>query len=139
MTVARAPRALNAAFGEGSSLSTLDPYAAQVAGTVCRRVDDFDRLYESALATLPFDAIWRSARDARKRAACEPYLRVAFPHGLPEAGRVTVRQRATADAAFDRDELWATPTDRGRKPCGTSACPSTARGGARRANCPPPP
>ncbi|GIH08462.1 hypothetical protein Rhe02_65290 [Rhizocola hellebori] len=107
--VSRAPRALHAAFGEGLASRTLDPYAAQVADTFCDRVGSFDELYESALATLPFDAIWLSAQDAGKRAACEPYLRVAFPNGLPESGRVTARQGNFAKAAFGRDELWADP------------------------------
>jgi len=109
MAVSRAPRALNAAFGEDLSSRTLHPCAAQVADTVCRRVDDFERLFDSALATLPFNAIWLTPHDARQRAACEPYLRVAFLSGLPEPGRATGTQRAFANAALDRDELWADP------------------------------
>jgi hypothetical protein len=66
--------------------------------TLTRRVPDFPRLHEQALAALPF---------AFRLSPCPeigPYLRVAFPDGLPTDP--TPEQRGLAGELAARDELW---------------------------------
>jgi phage tail protein X len=78
---------------------------AELIDVVCARVADFERLLDSAIAALHIDAGYG-------RAVCEPYLRVAFPAGLPDPADVSRAQRAFAPAAVDREEIWA-PEHRG--------------------------
>ncbi|MEU7020221.1 hypothetical protein ABZ990_06135 [Streptomyces sp. NPDC046203] len=66
--------------------------------TLTGRVPDFSRLYEPALAALPH---------AFRTAPCPdlgPYLRVAFPSGLPDDP--TPEQQGLARELAARDELW---------------------------------
>jgi len=75
-----------------------EPPRWTLIAVLCRRVPDFSRLYEAALAALPY---------AFRLAPCPdlgPYLEVAFADGRPE--RPTDQQRGLAREMVAREELW---------------------------------
>ncbi|GAA2365624.1 hypothetical protein Cme02nite_31220 [Catellatospora methionotrophica] len=68
--------------------------------TVCERTGDFGRLVHGALSAVGL----RGA--VRPVAEFGPYLRHAFPAGLPVGDVVSTEQERFARALTDRDELW---------------------------------
>ncbi|MDX2707705.1 hypothetical protein PV350_33380 [Streptomyces sp. PA03-6a] len=92
----RSPRA----FDRLSALPRFggEPPRWTLVAVLCARVMDFAALYESAAAAVPLGFRLAPCPDLG------PYLRVAFPEGLPEAP--TAQQSAFARDVAARDDLW---------------------------------
>jgi hypothetical protein len=88
-------------------LPALPNSTAHLAEVLCARVGDFETLLPVALASVPyrkaayFDV---GAEHPAAGALCEPYLRLAFPDGLPSSG--TKSQRLLAGALARHDPAW---------------------------------
>jgi hypothetical protein len=91
------PSALDRAFGDFRLHQLPWPNLA-VAEALCDRVQDFDTLLDSATAAVAYTGVVGDG------VLCEPYLRKAFPQGLPHGG--TDEQRALARAIADHDSAW---------------------------------
>jgi hypothetical protein len=117
---AAAPRVFSRCFGTMHLPQLQGDHVRELITVLCERVRDPDRLIDAALASLHLPAVWeRDADPSVARAAAEPFLRLAFPDGLPAAGAATAAQRSIAAAATSRDELWdhrARPTPHGPTP-----------------------
>lgn len=70
-----------------------------VAEALCDRTDDFAALLDSATAALHHE------RKPDAEVLAEPYLRKAFPHGLPS--NATETQRTFGAAVADHEDPWA--------------------------------
>ncbi|MEU8005515.1 hypothetical protein AB0B66_30530 [Catellatospora sp. NPDC049111] len=68
--------------------------------TVCERVGDFPRLLAAASAAVDLGGALRPA------AEFAPYLRHAFPSGLPTPGTASAQQSRFAALVVRRDDLW---------------------------------
>ncbi|WP_433796605.1 hypothetical protein [Actinoplanes sp. CA-252034] len=83
---------------DGMHLHQMPFHQRAVAEALCSRFDRFDPLVDSAVAAVGYDGIQGPGILA------EPYLRKAFPAGLPIRG--TAAQRALARTVADHDGLW---------------------------------
>lgn len=68
--------------------------------TLCERSGDFRRLLPAAMAAVDLRGVGRPTVEFG------PYLRLAFPAGLPERGTASAAQSYFAHAVADRDDLW---------------------------------
>lgn len=91
------PAALDSAF-DGIPLHQLSWLNHAVAEALCDRFAEFDPLLDSALAAVAYEA------PAGHGVLCEPYLRKAFPRGLPQ--NVTHTQWAFARVVANHDKPW---------------------------------
>ena len=98
LRAARQPTAFNTVFGTMHMPQLGHSHSVALIEALCQRVRDFDLLADGAIAALNIE----------DRRALEPYLRVAFIDGLPEADASTPAQRRFAQTAASRDELWST-------------------------------
>jgi hypothetical protein len=106
VTASRYPHRFEAAFGS-RALPQLIYRLPALVQAVCERVSDFERLLDSAIAAVPVGSCYLpQAEGGVQGALCEPYLRKAFPDGLPTAGTGTAAQRKFADAVAQHEPLW---------------------------------
>ncbi|WP_144124309.1 hypothetical protein [Catellatospora sichuanensis] len=101
--VAVAPRAFDHSFVEPFvprshrlTVPTRELPRRLLIRTVCERVADFGKLLSAAFA----------AAELHRTVEFGPYLRVAFPDGLPAVGEATGDQASFARVIADRDDLW---------------------------------
>jgi len=91
------PAALDSTFG-GMHLHQLPWLNQAVAETLCDRFESLVPLLDSAIAAVAYEA------PGGDGVLSEPYLRKAFPLGLPVDGTNT--QRALARMVADHDRAW---------------------------------
>jgi hypothetical protein len=107
MSASRDPQEFATAF-DTTVLPQILNHASTLAVTLCQRVTDFDRLVDSAIAAvgMPTPCYLPVGDDWLRGVLCEPYLRLAFPHGLPHPGTGTTAQRRFAAAVAAHEQPW---------------------------------
>ncbi|AGL17556.1 hypothetical protein L083_4046 [Actinoplanes sp. N902-109] len=95
------PAALDASLA-GMHLHQVPQHHHTVAEALCHRVEAFEPLLDSAITAVAYET--------PGGVSAEPYLRKAFPHGLPIHGTTAQQTLARAIAAHDRawqsDKRW---------------------------------
>jgi hypothetical protein len=96
------------AFEGMLALTVLPCGAAVLAERLCQSVGDVNHLLPAAIAAVPYGATYLDIGEEHRRqgALCEPYLRLAFPDGLPSPSTATPTQRQLAAAVAEHDHAW---------------------------------
>lgn len=107
LDAAHDPKAFDVVFGTMHMPQLPGNYSVALIETVCRRLPDFDRLVDVAIASLDIDG-GSTVIDRRstRLAGCAPYLAVGFAGGLPSPGAASAAQRTFARAVVAHDTLW---------------------------------
>jgi len=105
----RNPAVIDMQAFKGMMALTILPHAAAVlAERLCRGISDVDRLLPAAIAAVPYGPTYLDGGEGHWTAValCEPYLRTAFPDGLPSPSAATPAQRRLAAAIARHDPVW---------------------------------